>query len=226
MSEIVIRWGADALPTGAGAVPALDQQQWEGLYTRLENGAGASGAVRSLVAVLAATAPLRPDGTLPIGIAHFEYDVPDDPTTHETFFASALLHDQWGLSQATYRALTVPFLVSEEFLLGRPPPDKVELDPGDGGGFRTVDLGTPVTGTYGAFAPVQATLRCTYGAQALSASFTVTLSDQPAAPVPDKTMLLRGDCGNTGTAWVYLAHGASALAHPLIMVEGFPGGHP
>ena len=41
MSEIVIRWGADALPTGTGAVPALDQQQWEGLYTRLENGAGA-----------------------------------------------------------------------------------------------------------------------------------------------------------------------------------------
>lgn len=226
MSAILVRWGAGDLPTGAGSAPTLDQQQWEGLYTRLENGAGSPGAVRPLVEVLAATTPLRPDGTLPIAIAHFDYGVPDDPATHETFFASTLLHDQWGLAQATYRGLTVPFLVSEEFHLGGPPPDKVELDPGDGGGSRPVTLGTPVTVTYPDFAPVRATLRCTYGAETLSAAFTVTLSEQPAAPAPDQTIPLRGDCGNTGSAWIHLGEGAKALAHPLIMVEGFPGGHP
>ena len=135
--RIVVRWGAGDLPTGTGPAAALDQRQWEGLYTRLENGAGSSGAVRPLVAVLAATAPLRPDGPLPIGIAHFSYGVPDDPATHETFFAAALLHDQWGLAQPTYRGRTVPFLVSEDVPpRPAPPPDKVELDPGDGGGFR------------------------------------------------------------------------------------------
>jgi cytochrome P450 len=226
MSDVIVRWGAGDLPTGAEPAPALDQLQWEGLYTRLENGAGSSGAVRPLVAVLAATAPLRPDGPLPIGIAHFSYGVPDDPATHETFFAAALLHDQWGLAQPTYRGRTVPFLVSDAFHLGGPPPDKVELDPGDGGGFRAVTPGTPLTATYADFAAVTATLRCTYGPDTRTAAFTVTLSDQPAAPVPDQTIALSGACGNTGSAWVYLAKGASKLTHPLIMVEGFPGGHP
>jgi len=124
MSDIVVRWGAGDLPSGTGTPAALDQLQWEGLYTRLENGAGSSGAVPPLVAVLAATAPLRPDGPLPIAIAHFSYGVPDDPATHETFFAAALLHDQWGHAEPTYRGRTVPFLVSDAFHLGGPPPDK------------------------------------------------------------------------------------------------------
>jgi hypothetical protein len=226
---IVIRWGADALPTGTGTVPALGQLAWEGAYTRLENGAGSSGAVRPLVQVLAATTPFRPDDALPVGIARFAYGVPDDPGTHEAFFASALLHDQWGLVQPTYRGRSVPFLISEDFHLtspGAPLPDAVELDPGDGGGFRAVELGTPLTVDYADFAAVQVTLRCTYGAATLSAAFTLTLSAQPAAPVPDETVPLRGECGNTGSAWIYLAEGAPALRHPVVMVEGFPGGHP
>jgi hypothetical protein len=224
MSEILVRWGADQLPTGTGTAPALCQLQWEGLYTRLENGAGSSGAVRPLVEVLAATTPFRPDGPLPIGIAHFTYSVPNDPAEHETFFASALLHDQWGLPQPTYRSRTVPFLISEEFHLGAPLPDRVELD--TGAGFQAVELGTPLTVTYRGDGAAQVTLRCTYGAETLTAAFTLTLSAQPAAPIPDETLPLHGDCGNTGSAWVYLAEGASALSHPLIMVEGFPGGHP
>ena len=200
MSEIVVRWGAGELPTGTGTAPALCQLQWEGLYTRLENGAGSSGAVRPLVAVLAATTPLRPDGPLPIAVARFDYSVPGDPAEHETFFAAALLHDQWGLAQPTYRGRTVPFLVSDAFFLGAAPPDSVELDPGDGGGFRAIAPGTPLTVTYPGFATVQATLRCTYGAETRSAAFTVTLSEQPAAPAPDQTIALHGDCGNTGAA--------------------------
>jgi cytochrome P450 len=226
---ILIRWGADGLPTGTGTIPALSQPAWEGAYTRLENGAGSSGAVRPLVEVLAALTPLRPDGPLPIAIARFAYGVPDDPDTHEAFFASALLHDQWGLAEPTYRGRSVPFLVSKDFHLtnpGTPLPDTVELDPGDGGGFRALELGTPLVVDYPEFAVVQVMVRCTYGAEMLSAAFTLTLSAQPPAAVPDETVALRGDCGNTGSAWVYLADGASALAHPIVMVEGFPGGHP
>jgi len=72
---------------------------------------------------------------------------------------------------------------------------------------------------------VRVTLQCTYGTETLSAAFTVTLSEQPAAPVPDQTIALSAACGNTGSAWAYLAKGGSKLTHPLIMVEGFPGGH-
>jgi hypothetical protein len=148
----------------------------------------------------------------------------------EAFFACGLLHDQWGLAQATYRGHSVPFLVREDFHLTNPGgalPDGVELDPGDGGGFRPVEMATPLVVDYGEDATAaQVAIRCRYGSEARTARFALTLSDEPAAPVPDETWPLRVQNGNSGTAWVYLADGASAVRYPLIMVEGFPGGHP
>ena len=43
---------------------------------------------------------------------------------------------------------------------------------------------------------------------------------------PDEIWPLRGECGNTGSAYVYRAAGQQAVTRPMIMVEGFPGGHP
>jgi len=251
---VLIWWGSRDLPTGSGEAPVLAQPAWEGTYLRLENGARAPGAVRPLPEVLAATRAFRPDDPLPIAIASFRYGVPcaeiatrvrraaaegrplrDPPRTleldeREAFFACGLLHDQWGLSQATYRGHSVPFLVREDFHLtepGGPLPDAVELDPGDGGGFRPVAMGTPLVAEYGEDATgAQVTVRCRYGSQVREARFAVSLSAEPAAPVPDEVWPLRADNGNSGTAWVYLADGASAVRRPLIMVEGFPGGHP
>ena len=225
--SIVIRWGADALPNGTGRAPALDQEAWEGAYLRLVNGARPASDVRPLSALLQAAAPFRPDGPLPIAIAHFAYSVPDQSGERSAFLACGLLHDQWGLAAPTYRGRSVPFLYSEDFHItapGLPAPDAVELDAGDG--FRPLAAGTPVVVDYPAFGPVDVAVRCTYGAEALTARFTLTLSDEPAAPPPDETWPLHGACGNTGTAYVYLAHGASTVTHPIVMVEGFPGGHP
>jgi cytochrome P450 len=232
MSGILIRWGSSDLPSGTGEIPVLTQPAWEGAYLRLENSAQAPGAVRPLPAVLAATGAFRPDGPLPIAIAHFRYGVADgtEVEEREAFFACGLLHDQWGLAQATYRGHSVPFLVREDFHLTNPGgslPDAVELDPGDGGGFRTVELGTPLVAEYAeGSTAAQVAVRCSYGSEVRTTKFALTLSDAPAAPVPDETWPLKAENGNSGNAWVYLADGASAVRRPLIMVEGFPGGHP
>src|SRR5215207_8303197 len=252
--DVLIWWGSSDLPAGTGQAPMLSQPAWEGAYLRLENGARTAGAVRPLPEVLAAVGAFRPDGPLPIGIARFHHGVPRaglvarvrraaaegralrhpprslELDEREAFFACGLLHDQWGLAQATYRGHSVPFLVREDFHLtnaGAPLPDAVELDPGDGGGFRRVELGTPLVAEYGDGATAaQVSVRCRYSAAVRTARFALTLSDAPAAPEPDETWPLRAENGNSGNAWVYLADGAAAVRRPVIMVEGFPGGHP
>jgi hypothetical protein len=146
------------------------------------------------------------------------------------FFASGLLHDQWGLVLPAYRGRSVEFVVSADFHLtnpGAPLPDAVALDLGDGRGFVPVKIGTPISATFSDdVAAAQLTIRCTCGSEVLTAAFTVPLSDQPAAPKPDERWSLRGECGNTGTAYVYRAAGQAKVTRPVIMVEGFPGGHP
>jgi hypothetical protein len=253
---VLIWWGASNLPSGTGTPAALNQLAWEGTYMRLENGALAAGVVSPLPTVLGATTPYRPDGQLPIAIANFIYAVPEpelaervrsaaaagraltDPPAdlagqlqqRRAFFAGGLLHDQWGLTLPTYRGRSVELVVSEQFHLtnpGAPLPDAVALDLGDGRGFVPVEIGTPVAATFSDdAAEAQLTIRCTYGSEVLTAAFTVALSDQPAAPEPDERWSLRGECGNTGTAYVYHAAGQAGVTRPVIMVEGFPGGHP
>jgi hypothetical protein len=253
---VLLWWGANELPSGTGTPPPLNQLQWEGTYLRFHNGALAAGIVTPLPNVLAATTPYRPDGPLPIAIANFTYAVPEPELAdrvrraaadgralenppesldgqlqqRRAFFASGLLHDQWGMMLPAYRGRTVEFTVAEDFHLanpGAPLPDAIELHLGDDRGFVSVGLGEPLRATFpdGATA-AQLTIRCTYGREVLTAPFTVALSDQPAAPEPDEIWSLRGECGTTGRAYVYPAVGHPAVTRPVIMVEGFPGGHP
>jgi hypothetical protein len=84
----------------------------------------------------------------------------------------------------------------------------------------------PIEVEYPSGSAANVAVRCKYGAETLSAGFTLALSDQPAAPQPDAQWPLKAPCGNTGTAHVYHAHSSTEVRHPLIMVEGFPGGHP
>ena len=253
---VLIWLGTSDLPSGTGTPAALNQLAWEGAYLRLQNGALAAGVVQPLPTVLSATKPHRPDGQLPIAIANFAYAVPGpeltdrvrraaaegralaDPPTgldgqlrqRRAFFASGLLHEQWGHMLPAYRGRTVKLVVGEDLHLtnpGAPLPDAVALDLGDGRGFVPVEIGTPISATFsGDAAAAHLTIRCTYGSEVLTAAFTVPLSDQPAAPEPDERWSLRGECGNTGTAYVYHASGQTRVTRPVIMVEGFPGGHP
>jgi cytochrome P450 len=60
--------------------------------------------------------------------------------------------------------------------------------------------------------------------------FALVISDRAAPPLPDETWTLAppsagGEPARTGRAWVFRAPGHAKLVNPVIMVEGFPGGH-
>jgi len=253
-SGVLVWWGTGPLPDGRAATPALDQPAWEACYMRLEGGALGTGIVPPLAKILATLAPRRPDGQLPVAIARFRHAVPRPEFVAEVrqaaqegralrpapskldglleeregFISCGLLHEQWGMPGPAYRGHRIPFLVTEKLLLSNPGgsrPDAIEIDPGDGRGFQKVELETPLVVDYGGASTANVAVRCSYGPDTLMAGFTMPLSEVPAAPAPDESWPLRADCGNTGTAYVHRARGATRVQHPLIMVEGFPGGH-
>ena len=255
-SGVLVWFGAGPIPDGGPASPPLGQPGWQACYAVLESGALAPGVVKPLAELLALLAGYRPDGPLPLALAHFHYDVPsvelmarihraaeenrplrDPPATlagqteqRIAFFCCGMLHAQWGRVAPAYRGRRVPFLLTPSMLLsngGASPPEAVEIDPGDGGGFRTIEPEGAIVAEYSSGTAADVSLRSRYGGQTLLASFTFALSDEPAAPAPDEQWPLKASgCGNTGTAHVYRSHPAREPLHPLIMVEGFPGGHP
>jgi cytochrome P450 len=254
-------WGRTDFPDGGGDVPVLSQRQWEGAYFLLENAALTRGVLPPLPAVTARTRDLRPDGPLPVAVASFRVAVPRPPLVDEVrraaaagtalsdpppdlasaieerhaFFASGLLHDQWGMPAPVYRGRRVKFKLDQEFHFTNPgasPPDEIELDPGDGGGFRPAPFGTTLEAEYPDGDSATAAIRCRYGDAHRTARFTVAIGDRPAAPAPAEVWPLTAAPadgaapGNTGRAYVYRAPGRSEILTPVILVEGFPGGHP
>jgi hypothetical protein len=120
-------------------------------------------------------------------------------------------------------------LLDERFFIstpGDPLPDGIEIDPGDGSGFRPIAFGETRVAAYRRGSIPSPTLRCRYGSTVLEAGFTVPLGDQPAAPPPDETWSLYGPPFSTGKAYVYHGAGHDAIVNPLIVSEGFPGGYP
>ena len=151
------------------------------------------------------------------------------------FAATGFLHDQWGRPAGpVYRGRTVTFVLDERFHLtnsGGALPDGIEVDLDDGRGPRAVAWGEPFVAEYAEGATPEVELRCDYGGEMLTARFALAISDELAAPAPDETWPLRAEAGDgtptaTGRAWVFKAHGRRAIVNPVIMVEGFPGGHP
>lgn len=251
----VLVWLGAPLPDGTAGSQQLSQLEWEAAYLHLERGALASGIVTPLPQVLALVKDTHPDGSLPLAIARFRYAVPSGalrarvlraarenrPLRHppaslegeveerEAFICCGLLHAQWGTPLPAYRGRRVPYLLDPALLLsnsGASPPSRVEIDPGDGHGFRVLHAGAALDVDYPTGSSAQVAVRCAYGVDTSTATFVLSLSEEPAPPAADERWQLKAPCGNTGTAYVYRAGASEELRHPLIMVEGFPGGHP
>lgn len=149
------------------------------------------------------------------------------------FAATAMMPAQWGVPEPLHRGGPMTFVVDERLHLtnpGAPPPRRVELDLADGRGFQEVAPGTPVTVDFGAVDEAVVGVRCLYDDTALTARLRVGIGGGAPPPAPDDVWPLAaaaedGRPGNTGRAWVYRSAGRSEVRHPILIVEGFPGGH-
>jgi cytochrome P450 len=251
-------WGANSFPSGAAPAPPLTQQQWEGLYLRLENGALEPGAVMPQARLEGQMRDVRPDGPLPVVIASFDVAVPRDGIadgvlsaasngagpaglprrladaiqTRRAFMATAYLHDQWAHDIPVHRGRDVKLKLDERFHLTNPGgalPDAVAIDLGEG--FHPVAWGDVVEAHYPTGDSAEIAIRCTYAGDEREARFTVAISDEPAPPRPDDIWELHGTAADGtptehGRAWVFRVPGRREVVNPVILVEGFPGGHP
>jgi cytochrome P450 len=147
------------------------------------------------------------------------------------FAATALLHDQWGRGAPAFRGDQVRFVIDPRFLLSRPGdpwPERFLVDSGDG--FKEQQIGEPFAASDKLGDDRVVKVRCRYrDGEELDAAFTFEV-DKRTVPEPDDTWLLQGPVtagqAATGRAWVYRPRGAKDVVNPVILVEGFPGGHP
>jgi cytochrome P450 len=177
--------------------------------------------------ILAAASNGAGPGALPRRLA-------DAIETRRAFMATAYLHDQWGRPMPVHRGRDVSFVLDERFHLTNPggaPPDGVAINVGDGTGFRAVAWGDVVEARYPTGDSAEIAIRCTYGGEDREARFGVAISDEQAPPRPDDTWELQGADADGkptehGRAWVFRVPGRRDIVNPVILVEGFPGGHP
>ncbi|MGA2551273.1 MAG: hypothetical protein ABSF50_14060 [Burkholderiaceae bacterium] len=254
-SGMLAWWGRVDFPQGLPSDATLSQAHWEDWYMRLQQAELVPESVEPLFRVKAKTVALRPDGPLPIAIANYRIavlqpeirnrvhaaalaglalDPPPLPLAEvieerRVFFASSLLHDQWARVAPTYRGRSITFLLDSQFYFANPGdvlPEQIELDPGDGQGFRTLRFGDTLSAHYDASEPVRVTVRCPTANGQLEASFTVLREIRACAPRPDETWPLRAPNGSTGKAYIYRAAGERRSLQALVLAEGFPGSYP
>jgi hypothetical protein len=122
----------------------------------------------------------------------------------------------------------VSFAIGSGDLLGNAPEpvERIEIDPGDGGGFRRAAIGEPVAAGYATPGEKQVRVRLTRaGGATREAAFVLDVAALAAA-LPDDTLHVtasepwQGRYGS-GRAYVRYGRGRSSLANPVVMVEGF-----
>ena len=151
------------------------------------------------------------------------------------FMATAYMHGQWGRDTPVHRGRDVRLKLDEGFYFtnpgaaaARPPSRSTSATARASSRPRSATCSRP---HYPTGDSAEIAVRCTYGAEALEARMTLAISDDPAPPRADDTWPLQaqgpdGKPGEQGVAWVFRAPGRREIVNPVILVEGFPGGHP
>jgi cytochrome P450 len=166
-------------------------------------------------------------GALPSGLG-------DAIETRHAFMATAFMHGQWDRDTPVHRGRRVRLRLDKSFHFTNPNaslPTAVAVDLGDDHGFRPAKFGDVLEAHYAKGDSAEIAVRCTYGADAFEARFKLAISDDPAPPRPDATRPLQangpdGEPDALGVAWEFRVDGRKEIVNPVILVEGFPGGHP
>lgn len=247
----LIGWGRTDWPDGSAGSAACTAEDHAAVLQRLRVSPGPKAWLAPADAWPALLAQRRPDEPIPIAVAVFDYLVPPHGfsgdaavaaagalLTQRAVLAAPLLHEQWASSAVRLRSRAVRWWLDARFRLAQPegPAWQIDsIDCGDGLGARAV----PADGLIEAHYPqaldgVTVQLQGRIGGAAAQASLTIGFGP-PVAPRPDLTLKLEGrtavnadDGGHAeapGTLWAYLALGRTAIAKPLLLAEGFPGGY-
>jgi len=160
------------------------------------------------------------EGFIPVAVLDERF--PADAERGEVpLFAAAALHEH------TYRGGAVRFVLDRErYITGGKEPDRVEIDFGDGLGFREVSFGRPEAVRYPDAGRKKIGLRAIAEDGAMrSASFFFTVRALET-PLPHDTLFITatepylGQPG-TGEAYVYLSDSNAVLTNPIVVIEGF-----
>jgi len=157
---------------------------------------------------------------VPVGLIDTAFSDARDARTGRIFAATAL-------RSAVNCGRKVTFALDPSWSYGAAPLD-VEIDPGDGGGWRRVGhdgSDSRLEAFYPFPGETTVRLRATTDAGVRSASFPLTVAGAPA-PAPDDTIQVTAlvpydGAVASGRAYVRFAPGRSTLQNPVVLVEGF-----
>lgn len=223
---------------GTPASGAADLGAWKQMYSEMWRASVEEPAWPSLKSVLEQARPALGRGVIPIAVMNFKYDATEQgggPSEVKRAFASA------ALKEYTYRGEAVRFRVSPSayFTNDAALPTGIELDFGDGLGFRAVSFDVSVDGgingssggaeievSYSTVGRkiVRVNIALSDGAE-LSSSFAFYVKSLQT-PVPNDTLAVTaaipyGGQYASGQAYVYLSDLNTSLTNPVIVVEGF-----
>ncbi|NPU64328.1 hypothetical protein HL667_04895 [Bradyrhizobium sp. 83012] len=259
--------GLANLRDGALYADTIDQRQWEAMYGELavaaeqtipplsamfdladsQQGAVAIGVLnvqyqapdRRLAGALRRAVRDQAALELPPGT-----DISDMIETRTAFAACAILPPAyWGVSrqQEVHDGLEVHFkLQTTLYVSNGELPDRLEIDFGDGGGFRPVLFDTESVVTYDEAGEQRIVLRAWFGDEARCAAFRFIVADAArhatppergnGAPVPASRIHVRASIAHEGKHYQGVMHvywawsnRSGKLRKPLLLAEGFPG---
>ena len=253
---IALWWGNYlSLPTGATGARVMSQLDWEGHYATLSYCCSHAGMLPPLYKVQGIVAEYAESDAVPLALVNLDAsrlrraprldmmrhaangsplteplpDISAISGTRHVFMLGALQHEQWGRTTPVHKGRVVRFKLDERLYFGnfgRPLPTEMELDAGDGRGYRAVQRGETVLCTYKEAGEITVSLRARVDGDRLDASASLTLVDEKPAPIPDETWPLIGSWSSRGTAYVYRATAPLEERHFVLISEGFPGGYP
>jgi hypothetical protein len=151
------------------------------------------------------------------------------------FFATPLLKQEYHLfapKEPVLHGLTARFVVPSSLYLSNTgeTPTRVEVDPGDGKGYRDVALDQPFDTTYANPGTKHIRIRVNSGGQVLYAATQIQAAQDAPPPFQEYWTLTSPvtyqGVTATGHAWVFYGPAHTAIVNPLIVAEGFPGDYP
>jgi len=132
------------------------------------------------------------------------------------------------LADRTWHGGDLAFTLDREHVVSDVPTPfaRVEIDPGDGLGWRAIRFGGRVTSRYATTGPRTVRVRVTRADGRVVVSSATLLVAAVSVPAPDETLHVTAatpylGVAGTGRGYVYRAVGHPKIVNPVIMIEGF-----